>query len=75
MSFKLSNSAKAEKSIDVWEINIRLVEVLHLIDLFNFVAANTLHSGFISRMFEPLHRREYESCYTSEAISKSIELG
>ena len=44
MSFKLSNSGKAAKSIDVREndkdvreIDIHLAEVLHLIDPFDFV--------------------------------------
>ena len=46
MSFKLSNVAKAEKSIDVREndkdvreIDIHLAEVLRLIDPFDFVPA------------------------------------
>ena len=53
MSFKLSNLAKAEKSIDVRknykdvrEIDIHLTEVLHLIDPFDFAPALTSHSGF-----------------------------
>ena len=48
MSFKLSNLAKAEESIDVREndkdvreIDIHLAEVLRLIDLFDF--ALTVH--------------------------------
>ena len=54
MSFKLSNEAKAEKFIDVrengkdvQEIDIHLAEVLHLVNTFDFVPANTSHSGFI----------------------------
>ena len=39
MSFKLSNEAKAEKSIDVREIDVHLAEVLRLIDPFDFVPA------------------------------------
>ena len=46
MSFKLSNLAKAEKSIDVREndkdvreIDIHLAEVLRLIDPFDFAPA------------------------------------
>ena len=46
VSFKLSNLAKAEKSIDVQEndkdvreIDIHLAEVLRLIDPFDFVPA------------------------------------
>ena len=54
MSFKLSNLAKAEKSIDVREnnkelreIDIHLAEVLRLIDTFEFRPANIWHSEFI----------------------------
>ena len=48
MSFKLSNLAKAEKSIDVrendkdvQEMDIHLAEILCLIDPFDFVPAHT----------------------------------
>ena len=48
MSFKLSNLAKAEKSIDlrenekdVREIDRHLAEVLRLIDLFDFAPAHS----------------------------------
>ena len=55
MSFKLSNVAKAEKSInvrendkDVREIDVHLAEVPRVIDLFDFAPAITLlYSGFI----------------------------
>ena len=47
MSFKLSNKAKAEKFIDVREIDIHLAEVLRLVDTFDFAPANTSHSGFV----------------------------
>ena len=69
MSFKLSNLAKVEKSIDVrendkdvQEIDTHLAEVLRLIDPFNF--SPTVH--FAQRIditnswttLEPLRRRE-----------------
>ena len=54
MSLKLLNLAEAEKSIDARETTrmyeksiITLVEVLRLIDPFDFAPALTLHSGFI----------------------------
>ena len=65
MSFKLSNEAKAEKCIDVREndkdvreIDMHLAEVLRRVDTFDFAPANTSHSEFIQRTFEPLRRRE-----------------
>ena len=66
MSFKLSNLAKAEKSIDVREndkdvreIDIHLAEVLRLIDPFNFVpAVHFAQRTDITNAFEPLRRRE-----------------
>ena len=64
MSFKLSNLAKGEKSIDVREndndvreIDIHLAEVLRLIDPFDF--APTVHfAERIDTTLEPLRRRE-----------------
>ena len=58
LSFKLSNLAKAEKSIDARENDMDerendthlagvLRRILRLIDPFNFAPAQTSHSGFI----------------------------
>ena len=65
MSFKLSNLAKAEKSIDVREndkdvreIDIHLAEVLRLIDPFDFVPAVHFAQRIDLTMLEPLRRRE-----------------
>ena len=58
MSFKLSNLAKAEKSIDVREIDIHLTEVLRLIDPYDLAPALASYNGFMHRTFEPLQRRE-----------------
>ena len=66
MSFKLSNEAKAEKSIDVREndkdvreIDVHLAEVLRLIDPFDFVPAVHFAQRIdITNMLEPLRRRE-----------------
>ena len=53
MSYKLSNLAKTENSIDVRgndedvrEIDMHLAEVLRLIDQFDFAPTLISHSGF-----------------------------
>ena len=59
VTFKLSNLAKAEKSLDVREndkdvreieLTIHLAEVLRLSDPFDFAPALTSHSGFITNI-------------------------
>ena len=46
MSFKLSHLVKAEKSMDIREIDIHLAEVLRLIISIDFAPALTLHCAF-----------------------------
>ena len=68
MSFKLSNLAKAEKSIDVREndkdvreIDRHLAEVLRLIDLFDFAPAHPSIADIMKRTFKLLRRGEVRS--------------